>query len=452
MSLVKFVERVGTDCFKWDIGTRYEYKDGKPLCMWVADMDLLSPQPIIDTLVNTLRTSAIGYNMPADQMKSSIKDWVYKQFGWTIHPSWLLFQPGVCPAVALFIQAFAKPGEKCVMFTPVYHPCIHALEDNGVILLNCDLEYNKITNKFEIDFEDFEKKIRDPLTKILILVNPHNPCGRVFTRTELERIGKLCLENKVLVCSDEIHWDIILSSAPTSSTPSSSPTPSQPRTTHIPFASLSPELAAITMTFTSMTKTFNCPSLQFSYAIVSDPKMKAAYNMQSQRLALHANPTFGGPACLAAYSQGEEWYLQVLDLIYNNAQTVHRLLGAKYPDYVTVVDLEGTYLIFIGFRDACVKLGFPHNYDFVTGKPLDVPNFPNGKYFNARAANTLRDFIYKECGVLMNDGAGFGLAGDGWVRMNVATDPAVVQEACTRLAALLEREIARVEKEKDGGK
>lgn len=461
MSLLRFVERKGTDSSKWDIfHTKCAYKKGDfvpIICAWVADMDFVCPQPITDAVLKVLHSVPLGYNMPAENLKTVIKDWIYKQFGWLIHPSWLIFQPGVCPGVAIFVQAFAKPGEKCVVFTPVYHPCIHTLEDNGVIILGSDLVYNKETRKFEINFDDFEVKIRDPLTKIFIFVNPHNPTGRDFTRMELERIGKLCLENGVVVCSDEIHWDFILGSPPfaassSSSSSSSSSQPSNtPRTSHIPFASLSPEIAAITITFSSLSKTFNCSSYQFSYAIISNPKLKAQYLFQSQKFALFANTTLGGAATVAAYThtQCDEWYLQVLDLVRTNVHTPHRLLGVKYKEYVSVVNVEGTYLVFIDFRDACVKLGFPHNYDFVTGKPLEVPNVIGGKHFDARSATALRDFIFKECGVLMNDGASFGRAGDGWVRMNVATKSTVVEEACGRIAELLDKEIERVEKEKE---
>ncbi len=257
----RVIDRRGTLSVKWDDVHRvFGREDVWP--MWVADMDFPAPKEVQEALRQRVEHGVFGYTVIPDSLKEAVCQWLERRHDWTIDPSWLVFAHGVVPAVAAAIEAFSEPGDRIIVFSPVYRPLFDLVRRHDRTLLFSPLRLEE--DNYAIDWDDLERKLPD--AKLLILCHPHNPGGKSWTKEELERLGELCLKHGVFVLSDEIHADLTL-----------------PPAKHTPFASLHPELAAQSATFRAPTKTFNLAGLQAAEVILPDESRRRAFRRVQQR-------------------------------------------------------------------------------------------------------------------------------------------------------------------------
>lgn len=377
----EIIDRKSTSAEKWAdhvIGG----KDVLPL--WVADMDFKCPKPVVDALVKTAEHGIFGYNERPDSYYNAIIDWNKKRNDWQIEKDWIVFSPGVVPALSFSVETFCKPGDKVIIQSPVYHPFYRVVTNNG-----CQVVKNPLKEKdgyYEMDFEQLEAQLKDPRVRLLFLCNPHNPVGRVWKLEELKRLGQLCIENNVLVVSDEIHSDLIFTGHK-----------------HIPFANISEEFKNNSIILTAPSKTFNIAGLQVSNIIVPNPQLRQRLSQTIQRWNVSSTNVFGIIAATAAYEEGEEWLEQLLKYLEDNADFIGSFRKEELPE-VKYVKPEGTYLAWLDFR-AIEK-------DYLK----------------------LESFLQKKAKVFLNQGHIFGDEGNGFVRVNFGCPKSVLEEALRRIA------------------
>lgn len=352
--------------------------------MWVADMDFKSPPEVIDSLVRVSQNGVFGYSEADSSYDESLVNWFSKRYGWDVDPKTVLKLPGVVLGVSLAIRSLTKENDSILIFEPLYGPIGRSVRCNGRNLIVSDLVRNG--SRYEIDFDDMERKIIDNNVKLFILCNPHNPVGRVWTRDELLKIGDICIKNNVLIVSDEIHADFIYSGY-----------------RHIPIASLSEELNKITVTCTSATKTFNIAGIQAANVVIADDTMRRAVDKCSLATGAFGLNIMGIAATRAAYTYGEEWIDELNRYIESNYELVRtRLAGTK----LKVTDVEGTYLIWIDASE--VTVGDPAKF-FLDKAHI---RFSEGEFFSRNAK--------------------------GFIRMNIACPRSVVNEALNRMLSIPE--------------
>lgn len=366
---------------KWDqLEAIFQTEDILP--MWVADMDFKAPEEVNDALIDRAKHGIYGYTVIDDDVKNSVINWVKKRHKWTIKPDWLSFSLGVVTSLHIAVQAFTKPNDKVLIQTPVYTPFFNVIEAHGRQVVKNPLVRKK--DKFKIDFDDLEEKLSQDV-KAFILCSPHNPVGRVWTKEELNKIGALCLKYNVLILSDEIHCDLVYSGHK-----------------HIPIASLSEEIASQTITFMSPSKTFNLAGLQASYMVISDPEKQVKIESWLNKQGLNSLNTMGITALEAAYTYGETWLEELLELLAENQHYVITML-AEHAKELTVIPSEGTYLMWIN----CANLNM---------KP-----------------DELRKFMIEKAKVGLNPGMGYGVEGAEYMRINIACPRATLEEGINRI-------------------
>jgi cystathionine beta-lyase len=382
-----FDEVIDRNCFgtiKWQPKFLKKWlKYGDLLPLWVADMDFRAPEPITQAMIERVNHGIFGYTLPEEDFYQATIDWFRRRHNWNIQRDWFVYTPGIVSAICNLLLAFSKPGDKIIIQEPVYYPFKDAIKINGRRALVNPL---KLTNgHYEMDFEDLEKKVKDPRAKILILCSPHNPVARVWTREELEMLGNICIKNNILVISDEIHCDLIF-----------------PGFKHIPFASISENFAQNSVTCTAGSKTFNIAGLQTSNILIPDPVKRQYFANQMENLALKFPGLFGAIALKVGYNECEDWVDAVMVYINKNFEflkkfTQERLHGVK------VIDPEGSYLIFMDFR------GLKLNPD------------------------KLDEILKKEAKVGLDRGKMFGTGGLGFQRINIACPISILQDALERI-------------------
>ncbi len=371
-------QRRGTDCEKWDL------YDEDVLPLWVADMDFRSPEPVIRTLAERVEHGFFGY--PNDytqviELRQAIIDWIEQRHGWQVQPEDLVFLPGVITGFDLACHTL-KPSRRGVLVqTPIYPPMLGAAKNTGRLPQEAQLTRLE-DGSFAVDWDAFESAITEK-TGLFILCNPHNPTGRVFRRDELERMAEICLSRDVLICSDEIHADLVY-----------------PDHSHIPIASLDPEIARRTITLMAPSKTFNLAGLQCSYAIIPNQSLRRRYIASSKGLVSWVN-LLGRTAALAAYREGRDWLEQLLTYLQGNRDFLYNYIKAEMPQ-LCLARPEGTYLAWLDCRQA------------------NLPADPY-KYFLETAR------------VALGDGRMFGPGGDGFVRLNFGCPRSILEEALNRM-------------------
>lgn len=381
----EIIAREGTNCIKWD---SRENVFGNPnvLPMWVADMDFKSPQFVVDAIRERLSHEILGYTFRPSSYLQSIASWVERRNGWTISKEWICHAPGVVPGLNTSVLAFTKPGDKVVIQTPVYPPFFDAVKHNNRELAENQLK--KVGSRYEIDFQDLDAKLQG--AKMLILCNPHNPVGRVFTTDELVQIGELCLKHQVLIISDEIHSDIIM--APNK---------------HIHLANIAPRFADICVTFMAPSKTFNLAGLSTAYAVIPNASIRQQYLYTLEKeLHLGMSNIAGLIGLEAAYTHGDEWLNQMNAYVKGNIEHLDALLKAYLPK-VELIKPEGTYLAWMNFN---------------------AYNLPEEE---------LDKLLIHEAQVGFNKGLPFGSNGQGFRRINLACPRAYVTEAVERMRKVL---------------
>jgi cystathionine beta-lyase len=377
----KITDRKNTSCVKWDYAD--QFLGGKDvLPMWVADMDFETPDFIRDAVIERATHPIYGYTVRPDSYYESIIKWIKDLHGWEIKKDWILFSPGIVPAVNLAVMAYTKPGDKIIVQPPVYFPFFSAVTENGRQLVNNQLLYQD--GKYVMDFEDLEKNI-DPRTRMIILSNPHNPVGRAWTKEELLKLAGICLKHKIIIVSDEIHSDLVLDPFK-----------------HIGLSNLSKEISDITISMMAPSKTFNLAGMGTSSVIISNPELRNAFNTILDQVHVGMGNLFGMVASEAAYSKGKEWRKQMLDYVKANVDYVEDFVIEKLPE-IKMIRPQATYMIWLDFSQ--LKM----------------------------SSNELKDFISNNAKLGLNDGPTFGLGGEGFQRMNVACPMSMVVEAMERL-------------------
>ena len=349
----------------------------------VADCDLKLAPEIQAGLIEFMQNDPVlGYSAPTDEYYQSVINWMMNKFNYSIEKEWIVLSNGVVPALGDGVGAFTKGDEGVIIFTPVYYPFYKAIENNGRQIVKCPLINNE--GHYEIDFALFEKLAKDSKNTLLILCSPHNPISRVWSKEELEKVAKICLENNIIILSDEIHEDLIM-----------------PGYKHTPVATLSEEIADITVTCTAPSKSFNIAGLQGSNIIIKNPELREKFVLQQSKKGFHTLNTISFEATRLAYSKGAAWLDAFKELIYQNYQMLTAFIQEKLPK-VKVTPLEGTYLVWLDFR--------AYNLDY---KELEK------KMIHAN--------------IYLDEGYVFGDEGKGFERVNIATPSKVLQEALNRI-------------------
>lgn len=384
----ELIERKGTGTMKWDnLEKQFGHDDLLPL--WVADMDFRSPQPVIDAIINRANHGIYGYTRMKDSYFQSIIDWYKRRYNWDLNREWFVFAPGVVPAIIFAIRAFSRPGDKVIVQSPVYYPFYESVELNGRHILNNSLKL--VNGHYEMDFEDLERKAKDPRAKMMILCNPHNPVGKVWNSEELTRLGEICNENGIIVIADEIHSDL-----------------RYPGITFTNYASISEEFAQNSITCTAASKTFNLAGLQISNIIIPNRVLRKRYeNIMDSSKAVRPN-SFAADAVEAAYNQGEEWLEELMHYIKENLSFLKNYIKDNIPQ-VTVIEPEGTYLVWMDFRRIEPD---PHK---------------------------LEELLLGDAKVALDEGYIFREGGEGFERINIACPRSVLELALKQIADAVSR-------------
>ena len=371
----RYIDRHSSDSTKW---CRYG-EDVLPL--WVSDMDFASPEPVIRALHERAEHGLFGYCTEPPELRPVILERLQRLYGWEVSPDAITYTPGVAAGFNLACRAVTSPGDGMLVQTPVYYPILW-IPDRHDLALN-DMELTRQPDgQYEIDFNAFEEAITDR-TRVFVLCNPHNPVGRVFRRDELEQMAEICLRRDVLICSDEIHCDLLSSGS-----------------RHVPIASLAPEIAERTITLMAPSKTFNLPGLRCSVAIIENPELQEKF--EAARAGLVPGPNvMGYTAALAAYRDGQPWLDQLLPYLEANCDFLLQYVHAHLPG-INMGKPEATYLAWFDCRQAAIP-GNPH------------------------------EFFLEKARVALNDGSPFGRGGDGFVRLNFGCPRSTLEEALGRM-------------------
>lgn len=383
----KEISRRSTNCVKWD-----ELEDPEVLPMWVADMDFETAPCILQVLRERMKHGCFGYTLVPDSYYEANIRWFSQRHGWSISRESIIYTSGVVPAISAIIKAAveeqgarSKEQVKVLVQTPVYNCFFSSIRNNGCEVAESPLKM--MGQRYEVDWEDFEKQCADPNVKVFLLCNPHNPAGRVWTRDELARMGEICLRNDVFVISDEIHCEFTM-----------------PGHTYTPYASLNEDFAKNCAVCVSPSKAFNIAGLQIANIIVKDAdtrrRVDKAININE---VCDVNP-FGVLALQAAYSdEGEKWLDELNEYIHGNYVKAKQMLESALPQ-CPVTTLEGTYLLWLDIR--------------ATG----------------RTSKEVADHLLRHAKVWINPGTMYGqTAGEGFIRINLATRRKWVEEGIQRI-------------------
>ena len=366
---------------KWDTMVQHNPNAAEDVIpMSTADMEFKNPPELAEGLKEYIDHSILGYTMPNDAFYASVVRWMKDRHQWDIKPEWLVQAPGVVNALFGIVKTFTEPGDGIIIMQPVYHPFAMAITQNNRVLVNNALIHDG--NTYQIDFEDLEKKAKDPKNKMLIFCSPHNPIGRVWTREELEKVGRICIDNNVLVVSDEIHFDFILTGYK-----------------HTVFASISEEFAQHCIICTAPSKTFNIAGLKISNIVIPNDELRKKLLEKYQRD--FSSNALGIQACRICYDRCGAWKDEMLCMIEYNYQQVKRFVEEKIPQ-IKVTELQGTYLLWLD----CTGLG-------LSDEQLEK--------------------LTLDADLYLNQGRMFGEGGSGFERVNLACPTRYLIAAMERL-------------------
>lgn len=376
------VNREGTNALKYDV---LEERFGRPdlLPLWVADMDFEAPPCVKEAIIERAKHGVFGYSCPSQAYYDSIINWVGKQHKWNINKEWITFIPGIVRGIAFVIDCFTKKGDKVIIQPPVYHPfsIVPTLHERELVFnhLECDGE-----NIFRINFDLLRQQAKE--AKLLILCNPHNPGGRVWTREELAEIAEICYENNLLVISDEIHSDLAF--APY---------------THVPFASVSEKAAQCSITFMAPSKTFNVAGIVSSFGVVPNAQLRETFFHYLRRSEFNEAHLYAYVVAQTVYTQGEAWLKEAKEYIWQNIQFVDKYLQTHLPKIKAILP-QASFLIWLD----CKELGL--------------------------SQEELVSFFVNEAKLALNNGTMFGDGGEGYMRINVGTQRQKLEQALTQLS------------------
>ena len=372
------IPRRGTSSIKWDARPPFDADTEGIIPLWVADMDFKAAPFIIDALRKRVEHGVFGYVCVPDSYYEAVCRWFSRRHGWKIEKDWILYTTGVVPALSVVVKALSGPGEKVIIQSPVYNCFFSSVRNGGSEILDVPLLYHDGTYSF--DFEGLERACADPGATLMLLCNPHNPAGRVWTRGELARVGEIARRHGVTVVSDEIHCEIVM-----------------PGYHYTPFASVSPEDQANCITLCSPSKSFNIAGLHIANIVTPDAEWRRRIDRVINVYELCDVNPFGVVALEAAYSEeGDGWLEEMNQYIYDN----YLLLKEKLSDY-PVCKLEGTYLPWVDVS----SLGIP--------------------------SEKIEETLLKEYKVWVNAGTMYGT--EGFIRINLATPRSILAEGLDRV-------------------
>ncbi len=384
----QIISRKNTRSIKYDLAARKGYPEDI-LPLWVADMDFRTSSYVEDALHELARHNIYGYSntQPGDGFFEAVSGWMKRHHGWDVDPDWHVKTPGVCFAIAMVIRALTEPGDSVIIQQPVYYPFSSLIRQNGRKTVSSDLVRDTAGN-YAMDYDDFEQKIIDHDVKLFILCNPHNPVGRVWTKEELQRIGRICAAHGVVLFSDEIHFDFVWEGE------------------HHVFQETDPAFREFTVTATSPSKTFNLAGLQQSNIFIPNISLRRRFTEEINRTGYDEPTVFGIAAAQAVYENGDTWYEAMKDYVGKNIYFADEFVRERLPG-VRMKKPEGTYLIWLDFSGTGLKTA------------------------------ELDELIIRKARLWLDSGAIFGKAGEGFQRVNVACPRSVLREAMERLADVL---------------
>lgn len=372
----KTIDRRATNSYKWDSAPE------GVLPMWVADMDFRTAPAIIDSLQKRVAHGIFGYTRVPDAYYDAVTSWFSRRHGWDIDREWIIYTSGVVPAVSAVIKALTVPGDKVIVQTPVYNCFFSSIRNNGCEIVSNPLR--RTADTYEMDFDALERCAADPRAKVMLLCNPHNPAGRVWTPDELTRLGNICLRNGVTVVADEIHCELVYQGFK-----------------YTPFASLSDAFLHRSVTCVSPSKAFNIAGLQIANIVAFDNDLRSridkAININE---VCDVNP-FGVAATIAAYNEGEEWLNQLVDYLHGNYEAMAEFCRRELPEF-SITRLEGTYLVWMD----CSSLGMP--------------------------SDALEHALLDDARLWLNAGTMYGAEGEGYMRWNIACPRSVMLDGLNR--------------------
>ena len=388
-------DRKNTNCFKWDfIQSIFGNDDVIP--MWVADMDFPVAIPIVEALKRRAEHEFYGYTKASADVIQSIVDRMWDKYAWKIKPEWIVFTPGVVPALNITVRMLTHPGDEIILQEPVYYPFFPAVTFSGCQIVNNQLKL--INGRYEMDYEDLEHQFHARIgmlpvpnrIKAIMLCNPHNPVGRLWNKEELTKLGDIAIKHGVVVISDEIHCELLFKDHQ-----------------HTPFASISEEFEQNSIVCMSPSKTFNLAGLEVSSIIIPNKKLRHLFI--NTRTGILPEPNlFGYTALEAAYRFGDEWLDQLLDYLQGNLDFLLKYFANRIPK-IKVIKPQGTYLIWLDCRD------------------LGMDDM------------TLRNFMRDKAKVGFDDGFLFGSGGSGFQRMNIACPRPIIEEALIRIETMVNK-------------
>ncbi len=384
------IDRRGTHCEKWDgMEEHFGITADSGLAMWVADMEFRPPPEVGQALAAAVEHGLFGYYGTDVDYPLAIAGWMKRRHNWDINPEWILTTPGIVSGVSLIIQAVCRPGDSIVLMPPLYPPLASAIHQNGCHVLECPLIWDN--GRYQMNLDYLVQQLQDESsTRLLILCNPHNPGGRVWTQQELSTLAEICLDFNLLILSDEIHHDIVF-----------------PGHIHTPMATLGPAVAERTITCTSATKTFNIAGTMTGNVIVSNPVLRQDIARHLARCGLYTPNMFGPLTAMAAYTHGDAWLDALISYLAINRDYVTKIVTEKMTG-VTSMPPEGTYLSWIDF----------------SGTGLSM--------------NEVRQRIQGRAKLALNDGRTFGTGGETYMRLNFACPHKMLKEALDRLLSAFE--------------
>jgi cystathionine beta-lyase len=382
----EILDRTNTGSLKYDYRNEY-FGTNDLIPMWVADMDFRTPDFIMAAIRERASHEILGYSLRPESFYRSIVDWYRIRQGWEISRDWILFSPGIVAALSMAVRAYTEEGDRVVVQPPVYHPFFSVIRENNRIPL-----YNKLkeeNGRYGMDLEGLKKDL-DPGVKLLILSHPHNPVGRVWTEEELTGLADVCLENDIIIISDEIHSDLVY-----------------PPRTHVPLSTLGEEIARNTITCVAPSKTFNLAGLASSVVVIQDEKLRAAFNRELSTGHFYMGNIFGSVALEAAYSKGHDWLDQLLAYLRGNLEFMNDFINTELKP-IRMSPVEATYLAWLDMRELGLK------------------------------PEKLRQFMKRQARIGCNDGPTFGPGGNGYQRLNFACPRSILNKALLQLKEALE--------------
>lgn len=384
-----YQERRGSDSTKWDsCNEKFGVtSDTEMIPMWIADMDFRSPVEVQEALVERARFGSYGYTLKTDTFYDTIQSWIQRRYHWKVARDWIVITPGVIPGLHIAVQYLTSPGDGIIVQPPIYYPFMTSAEVNDRKMVPNPL-IDKDGDWF-IDFEDLEKKAKDPRNKILLFCNPHNPVGRVWTPEEIERVSWICAKNDVLLITDELHADLMMEGYQ-----------------HNAVNAVCDTYMNNTITYYAPSKTFNLAGLQTAVAIIPDPQVRAKFNHGLEANRIFNVNWFGARALIAAWSQCDDYVDALCSYLNKNMDYMKSFLEERLP-MLKMKKSQATYMVFVDFRGTGMR------------------------------TEEIETFITKQAHIGVDMGSWFGIGGAGYLRFNLACPRITLEKALLQLEAAL---------------